>query len=266
MGKSQVNVLMEVLREFLRRRGLRYRDIARELQVTERTVTRWFASESNDTKVLERLCALVGLTFFELCELASKRVETRITYLSLKQEQMLADDGLLSYLFSQVLKGWTTEEIQREAEIPDAVFVDALIRLEKSGLIDLLPGNEIRLRTIKDMRWRPGGPFSRFQNRWLAWVLDKIDITEPRSAWAIDAMKLSSSSLAQLQRKFEALQQEALELSDVDRRSHDPSRVWYALVLGARQIDLIPPLLEWPTTPFARRTRDYLGKVTRDGR
>ena len=257
---------MDVLREFLRRHGLRYRDIAKELQVTERTVTRWFASESNDTAVLERLCGLVGLTFFELCELASKRVETRIIHLSLAQEQLLADEGLLSYLFAQILKGWTAEEIQREAEIPDAIFVDGLIRLEKSGLIDFLPGNEIRLRTIKNIQWRPGGPFSRFQNRWLAWVLDKIDIAELRSAWAIDALKLSSSSLAQLQRKFEALRQEALELSDIDRRSHDASRVWYALVLGARQVDLIPPLLEWPTTPFARRPRDYPGGVSRNGK
>src|SRR5580658_7151568 len=157
-GKSQVKILMEVLREFLRRRGLGPREIAKQLQVSERTVMRWFASKAVDTAVLERLCALAGLSFFELCELAARRVETRLTRLSVEQEQALVDDALLNYIFINTLKGWTSAELQREINVPEPMFVDALIRLEKIGLIALLPGNEIRLRTTRDIRWRKDGP------------------------------------------------------------------------------------------------------------
>src|ERR1700758_1818975 len=107
-GKSQVRILLEVARELLRARGLGPREIARRLEVSERTVLRWFAAKAVDTDVLERLCALAGMSFFELSELAARRVETRLTRLSVAQEQALVDDALLNYIFVNTLKRWTS--------------------------------------------------------------------------------------------------------------------------------------------------------------
>jgi len=256
--KSQIGVLMEVLRGLMRARGLRSRDAAKALNVTERTVIRWFASEAVDTKVIERLCALIDIGFFELCELAAKRVETRISELSIEQEQALADFPLLNYIFVHALKGWSSEELKREINIPEPMFVDALIRLEKLGLIALFPGNEIRLRTAKDIQWRKGGPYSRYRTGLLKWSLNRLDTTDPNSLWTIEPLKLSRGSLAQLQRKFDTLKGEAVALSEQDRRSDDTSREWYALVLAARRVDMMP-LAEWPT-PYHANDRNGSGR------
>ncbi len=261
-AKSQIKTLMEVLREFIRFRGLGPRDIAGQLDVSERTVMRWFASKAVDTLVLERLCGLVGLTFFELCELAARRVETRLTRLSIAQEQALVDDALLNYIFINVLKGWTPAELKQEINVPEPMFVDALIRLEKIGLIGLLPGNEIRLMTTRDIQWRKDGPYSRYVNMFLEWSLRNPDVADPKSLWTLDVLKLSSGSMAQLQRKFDALKSEAVQLSEEDRRSSDPSRDWHALVLTARQI-AFTPLSEWPTQYKVASGRD---PPSRDGR
>ncbi|MDB5396922.1 MAG: family transcriptional regulator [Rhodospirillales bacterium] len=260
--KSQINVLLDVLREFLRARGLRTREIAETLNVTERTVMRWFASEAVDTRVLERLCGLIDISFFELCEMAAKRVETRLTQLTVQQEQALVDYPLLNYLFVHALKGWSSAELQSEMDIPEPMFVDALIRLEKIGLIGLFPGNEIRLRTAKDIQWRKGGPYSRYMDMFLKWSLNSPDIAEPKSLWIIEPLKLSSGSLSQLQRKFDALKGEAVSLSEQDRRSNDMSREWFSLVLTARRIEMTP-LSEWPTQYQAtgERRRERNGKL-----
>ncbi len=254
-GTSQIKILTEVLRESLRARGLGPREIAKQLGVSERTVMRWFASKATDTAVLERLCALVGISFFELCELAARRVETRLTRLSVAQEQALVDDALLNFIFVNTLKGWTSAELKQEINVPEPMFVDALIRLEKIGLIGLLPGNEIRLRTTRDVRWRKDGPYSRYVNMFLGWSLNKPDISDPKSLWTMDILKLSAGSLVQLQRKFDALKAEAVLLSEQDRRSNDPSRDWHALVLTARHI-AFTPLSEWPTQYRATRRVD----------
>jgi hypothetical protein len=206
----------------------------------------WFASKAVDTLIVERLCTLVGLSFFELCELAARRIETRLTRLSVAQEQALVDDALLNYIFVNTLKGWSAAELQQEIKVPEPMFVDALIRLEKIGLIGLLPNNEIRLRTTRDIRWRKDGPYSTYVNMFLRWSLNRPDISDPKSLWALDILKLSSGSLAQLQRKFDALIAEAILLSEQDRRSNDASRGWHALVLTARNI-AFTPLSEWPT-------------------
>ena len=245
-GKTPTNVLMEVLRGLLRAGGLRTHEIAKALNVTERTVLRWFASETVDTKVIERLCGLIEIGFFELCDLAAKRAETRIAQLSIEQEQALADFPLLNYIFVHALKGWSSEELKREINIPEPMFVDALIRLEKMGLITLFPDNEIRLRTAKDVLWRKDGPYSRYREGLLKWSFNKLDMTDPNSLWTIEPLKLSAGSLAQLQRRFDTLKGEAIALSEQDRRSNDTSREWYALVLAARHVDMMP-LSEWPT-------------------
>jgi transcriptional regulator with XRE-family HTH domain len=248
MARSQVRTLMSVLRLLLRARGIRQCDVAQKLGVTDRTVTRWFSTESVDTRVVEQLCDLVGMTFFELCDLAARRVEHRISRLTPQQEQALADNPLLTYLFEHTLRGWSAEELRREIGIPEPIFIDAAIQLEKIGLIELLPGNEIRLRTVKDIEWQPSGPFSKYINKWLAWVLDRADIAEPNTSWNWDALKLSAASRAQVDAKFVKLRQEMQELSDLDRRSHAQACNWYALVQCVRPLDM-RPLSEWTAAP-----------------
>ena len=244
--RSQLDVMMEVLRELLRQHGLRFADVATRLGVTERTVTRWFSADSVETAVLEQMCALIGIDFFTLCELAGKRIDSRPSRPTIQQEQELADSPLLTYLFAQICKGWTAQELRDDIDIPEPVLVGHLIRLDKVGLIDLLPGNEIRLRTSKDMLLNPNGPYARNLNRWLGEVFKDPNVDEDNAAWVCDFMKLTPASREQLARKFRALMQEATELSDSDRRASAPSRQWYGVVLVARPLD-IRPFSEWPT-------------------
>jgi len=164
MTDPQVYILMRVLRELLRSRGLRHRDIAKRLNVAERTVTRWLSSDKIEASQIEKLSGLLNMTFFDVCELASRRIEERTSRLTLQQEQILADDHLLLYVFRQLLKGWTADEISEDLEIPKPVLIETLIRLEKLELIELLPFNQVRLRTVRNVEWLPKGPCSRSTN------------------------------------------------------------------------------------------------------
>ncbi len=235
---------MGVLRELLRAHGIRYREIAQKLKVTERTVTRWFASERVDTGVIENLCDLAGIGFFELCELAGRHVEPRASMLTLQQEQALTEHPLLSYLFAHICQGWNAGELRREVNIPEGIFIDGLIKLEKIGVIKLLPGNEIRLLTTREVERHPNGPMARYQNRWLAWALDNVDINEPGAAWAFEALKLSAASMAQLEVKFRRLMEEVVEMSDADRKTNGATRDWCAVILAGLPIDM-RPYAEW---------------------
>jgi transcriptional regulator with XRE-family HTH domain len=244
--KSQPCIMMDVLQDLLRSRGLRHRDISRRLQVTERTVTRWFSNEGVDTRVIERLCELAQISFFDLCELASKRVEQRSCHLTVQQEQALADDELLNYLFAQIVRGWTFEDMLQELELPESYLIAALIRLEKIGIIEFLPGNEIRLRTAKDIEFRKNGPYAKCVNRWLAHSLEKPDIEEPGSLWAFDSLKLSAASIELLRQKCQALRQEARKLSDMDRHLNASKRGWYSVIFTAKPTKM-RPVTEWST-------------------
>ncbi len=249
-------MLMNVLRELLRARGLRNRDIAERLNIAERTVSRWLSNDKIDASLIESLCGLLNITFFELCELASQRVEDRISRLTIQQEQVLAEDDLLLYVFRQLLKGWTTEEIRVDLEIPESALIDALIRLQKIDLIELLPRNQVRLRTVRNIKWLPKGPCSRSANEWLGRAFEDADVSDSQSVWAFDEVKLSEASCAQLRPKFERLLEEIRELSNDDRRLNPDARRWYACILAIHPSQLLP-YTRWPAPSrgWTRRRR-----------
>ena len=222
--KSQHDVMMEVLRDLYRQHGLRFSDVAARLHSTERTVTRWFSADSLETAILRQMCGLIGIDFFALCELAGQRLESRPSRHTIQQEQALAGCPPLTYLFAQICKGWAFLELRDDIDIPEAVLVDHLIRLDKIGLIDLLPGNQIRLKTAKEMVLNPNGPYARNLNRWLGEVFKNPNVDEESSVWVCDFMKLTPGSREQLERKFRALMREAYELSDADRRANAEAR------------------------------------------
>lgn len=256
MSKPQFPMLMQVLRELLRTHGIRHRDIAERLNISERTVSRWLSSDKIEASQIEQLCGLLNMTLFDVCELAAQRGDDRVARLTVRQEQELVEDDLLIYTFRQVLRGWTAEEMRDDLQIPEPVLVDALIRLEKLGLIELLPHNQVRLRTVKNIAWLPRGPFTKSINQWLRGSLGDIDFNEPRAVLSFDELKLSQASCAQLRPKLDEVIREARELSEIDRRLNPADTDWYVCIMAIRP-SKIQPFPQWPTPssgwPIPRR-------------
>lgn len=73
----QVATLIQALKQLCRMRSLRYREIASLMDVTERTVKRWFAGSGLTLQIAEDLCNILGVTFMELCEVAKEDLDTR---------------------------------------------------------------------------------------------------------------------------------------------------------------------------------------------
>src|SRR6185312_15405970 len=113
-------------------------------------------------------------------------------------------------------------------------------------VIDFLPGNEIRLKTSKDIQFRKHGPYARCLNRWLAGSLDQPDIDERDALWAFDSLKLSHTSVEVLRQKCLAVRQEARKLSDMDRHLNADKRDWYSVIFTVRPRQF-RPVTEWAT-------------------
>ena len=131
----QVETLMGALKQLLRARGLRYRDIAERLGVTERTVKRWLADRGLTMNVVEDLCGVLGMSFIELCEFAKDDLDTRPQRLSREQERLLFSDLQLALVFQLLMRGWTALEIREECGLPEATMVGHLVRLERIKLV-----------------------------------------------------------------------------------------------------------------------------------
>ncbi len=240
----QVATLVEVLKQLFRARGLRYREIAALLGVTERTVKRWFAGSGLTLEIVEDLCNVLGITFLELCEVAEEDLDTRPARLSRDQEQQLFADLQLAFVFILLTHGWTAPEIQRGCNISEAALVGHLVRLERLRLVELLPGNRVRLLYARKIRWADSPEAGRAFSRNLLNLFSKIDLEAPDGLWTAQVVYISPEAAREILAKFQSLGLEIVKSADADRGS-PTSKTWHAVFMAAQPFDP----LELPREP-----------------
>jgi transcriptional regulator with XRE-family HTH domain len=237
-GKGQAPRLIEALKSLFRSHGLRHADIAVSLGLSRTTLKRRLSGQGLTIDLLESLCALVDVTLNELFELAAVNDDKRLKRLTLEQENALHADVRLGFIFTRLREGWSAGEIQRECRIGEAPLVGFLVRLEKLGLIDLLPGNRVRLHTVRDIDWRKNGPMWHSVDRYLSDIFAMMDSDDAEMARRVAVVKLTQASIGQLDDLFHELQTEIRRLANNDRTAATDSKSWYAVLLGARPFEM----------------------------
>lgn len=128
----------------------------------------------------------------------------------------LAEDPRLLLLFHLLLSGWNVAEIGRGFDFDAATRTLLLARLDRLGLIELLPGDRVRLRAPRQFVWRRDGPIQRrYGAQALGEFLD-APFADERSLLRFEVRELSEASLQVLRRKLERIAQEPAELAEVD--------------------------------------------------
>lgn len=230
---EHVRLLIDTLKRLFRARGLTYRDIAAGMSVSEVTVKRWFSSQNMTLRTVEDLCDLAEITLPDLMELAARDSDPRLRRLTMEQEQALAESTLLTFIFSLLLNGWSAEELRRECEIDEALLVRYLVRLDRLRLIDLLPGNIVRLLTKRDIEWHRDGPVRRMFSLYVRQYLDDMDFNDPDALWVADSVRLSKDALVRLQAMFTDFQRNVRALADADRSQQGGDKSWYSVLAAA---------------------------------
>jgi transcriptional regulator with XRE-family HTH domain len=154
---SDLKEILAVIKRQLKLRGLTYRDVAEALKLSEASVKRLFTSGRITLDRLLVLCDLLQLSLAELTDEAA-HAQPRLSGLSAAQEAELADDAKLLLVAVCVLNHWSPASIVRRYAIDEHECLGLLARLDRIGLIDLLPGNRVRLNVARDFDWRPDGP------------------------------------------------------------------------------------------------------------
>jgi hypothetical protein len=153
--------LIDALKRLLRAQGMTYVALGKRLRVSEATVKRMFAQRAMNLHRLEQVCGVLDVGLTELAAEAH-RGRQPLAELSDVQEQALVDDpGLLLALYL-VLNRWSTEEVLARYRWTPAQWTLKLTRLDRLGIVELLPGNRARPRTLRNFRWRQAGPMQRF--------------------------------------------------------------------------------------------------------
>ena len=158
---SQTTLLLETLKQAIRHQGKTYADAALALGLSEASVKRLFSEKSFSLERLDCLCQWLGMDIAELVH-QMERQQQQVTMLTEEQEQELVSDINLLMMAHSLLNRWTFNEVIETYRISETEGIRLLARLDRMGLLHMLPGNRVKLLISRHFHWRKQGPIQSF--------------------------------------------------------------------------------------------------------
>ena len=241
---AQTRELIKTLKSALKAHGKTYADVAVALELTEASVKRLFSQQSFSLKRLDQVCHMIGMEVSDLVQLMSAQ-QQRLQQLTIEQEREITKDVTLTLVTVCVLNRWTVEDILVYFHLSESECIRHLARLDRLKLIELLPGNRIRLMVAPNFSWIENGPIQTFFQKKVSQEFFNTRFSRDDECLIVLNGMLSRQSNAEFQRKLKHLAREFHMLNDDDAALDLEHRHGTTLVLAMRgwQYGLFQPFV-----------------------
>lgn len=253
---AQTAALIDTLKQALKSHRLTYAEVAAQLDMSEANIKRMFASRRFTLDRLEQICALMQMELTDLVALYEESLQ-QISQLTVAQEQELVSDVRLLLVAVSVRNRMSFEEIVNNYNISEPECISALATLDRLKIIDLLPGNRIKLRIDEAFRWLPGGPIEDFfESQIQGQFLQSRFAGELEQRLFLFGL-LGDGSVRQLLDRMQALASEVRELHRKDAKLPFEKRhnIGFMLALRPWEVEAF--------RPFQRKGREKDGPGSR---
>ncbi len=231
---AQTALLISQLKKSLKAYGLTYADVAEHLQLSEASVKRLFAANSFTLERLDQVCLLMGIEFADLVRQMGEAAESRLTELTQEQEKEIVADIALLLVTVCVLNQWKLADICDYFHLTEHQCINHLAKLDRLGLIDLLPKNRIKLRVAPNFKWLDNGPIQRFYQEKIEADFFRSQFDKKQERLIVANGMLTESSNVRFQRRMEQLIKEFDELTQDDVKVPLDERNGTTLVVAIR--------------------------------
>jgi AcrR family transcriptional regulator len=242
---AQRSLIVTELKRALRESGHTYGNVAQKLGLSLASVKRLFSTEDLSLERVDQICELIGSDLSDILDRASDR-SAPTNQLTLSQESELVADIKLLFMTWMVLVRTPYEDIVRDYHFSKREALQYLIRLDRLKVIELQPGNRVRLLVSRHFSWRPGGPVQKYIHQKLLHEFFAGPFAGVQEEFFFHGGRLSDDALAHIKRALRATSRECAEIIERDRLTTMP-RKGAAFVLAVRP---------WHFSGFAQFDRD----------
>ncbi|MBM3394324.1 MAG: helix-turn-helix transcriptional regulator [Betaproteobacteria bacterium] len=214
---TTTSLLVESVKTILRQRGATYAMVARAISLSEASVKRLFAQRDMSAKRLEQICQLMQVDLGDVLEMA-RGADKRIQQLTPQQEATLIREPKLLLVAMLVVSHWPVEHIVVKYRLSELETVRLLTRLDRMKIIDLLPGNRVKVRLARNFAWREGGPIQRFFEERVQAQFFRSSFRGLQELRLMVHGMLSAASNQIIQKRIKRLAEEFDTLAEADRK------------------------------------------------
>lgn len=208
---SQSSQLIDTLKLELRRQRITYKQVAQALELSEASVKRLFAGRFFTLERLDRICELMNMSFSDLVLQVEKGIALT-NELTLEQEREIVSDIKLLLMAYLLINKHDFAEIIETYEISETEGIRLLARLDRMKIIELQPGNRVRLLVSPNFAWLAKGPIQSFFETKIQSEFFDASFTGPGEIRVFLSGTLSREANAQTIRRIQHLSRELNEL------------------------------------------------------
>jgi len=209
---SQTRPLIDTLKLELRKQRITYKQVSEALDLSETSVKRLFSEEAFSIKRLDKVCELLHLDISDLVHLMEKNIDLTVQ-LTRDQEAELVSDVKLLLVTLLLMNKLQFAEILGIYDISETEGIQLLARLDRMKIIELQPGNRVKLMISQNFKWIPDGPIQQyFENRVQLEFLDS-SFTKPGEFRIFVSGMISRTANAEIIKKIEHLAQEMNDMN-----------------------------------------------------
>ncbi len=242
---SSTQTLVAALKAELRRAGITYAQLARELDLAESTVKRMLSRGEMTLARVDEVLAVLRLDFADLAREVAQATPAR-RELTAEQERAVVADPRLLLTAICALSQWTAEQIVATYAMSKPQVVACLLALDRLGILELRANNRYRLKIDKTFRWRPHGPVMQFFRQHAAGDYFGGGFDGPGETLLLVHGQLSPAQATLFNERLQRLAQDFAQQHLADQKLPAAERRPYTLLAGMRS---------WLFAPFRELLR-----------
>ena len=234
---AQSGAIVEALKRALKAKGVTYAMAARSLRLSEPSIKRMFSTKDFTLRRFDELCMLADVDFGELARSLEQR-EHLLAKLSVDQEKQIVGDRKLMLVALCAMNGWSASDISTTYSLSVPEVTRLLVKLDRIGIIRLLPGNRIRLLLARTFAWLPDGPMQAYFKAQAQVDFFRSPFDKPDELMLFVTGRLSAKSTSTIIARLKRVANELGELHLEDGRAGTAHRKGMSMLLAIRPWEL----------------------------
>jgi transcriptional regulator with XRE-family HTH domain len=235
---AETQLIINTLKKALKKHGLTYLNVAEYLEMSESSVKRLFSGNDFSLKRLALICRMLDMELSDLMRLVDAEKQF-VSQLSMEQESLLVSDSRLLLVAVCITNRWTYNEILESYQLSEHEVIQALAKLDRLKLIELLPQNRVKLLMSPDFSWIKHGPIETFFSQQVQTDFFNSGFRGNGEIRLFVSGMLTRESNALLIRKIKRLAQEFNQFKEEDQSQPLSARYGTSLCVAMRPWELI---------------------------
>ena len=231
--QNEVKAILEIAKKLLKERQLSYSDISKHWHLSLPAVKAAMNSANLPLARIISLCDLLGISLKDLLELLNRDTGKGFRITPAQEEFFSQHPSYLCYFLELLNK--SPAEIERTHNITAKSSRVYLKALEKLGLIQVFPGDKIKMKARSPILWSDHGPLGAIFSKTMllqfaAWAAKKI--TSPQKMFLeLHGWTITPAQYEEFQREYRELAQKYREVSGLNKQVLPKEKQEYISVL-----------------------------------